>query len=343
MTPYNHDAKNIIDACGFTREEVEEFTQYSTPTLILEKCPKRFLALQVQAAVKTSDNKALNFVCQSSKLKKLQIPRTVNKHVHPRLHELVKENAEDLLETITKNIVLYSFATWHYQVIFTLDILYDKKSKSVEYIENIYTKEELLLVLAYAFLIKKKALATKMLLRDQRLFEKSGEEITSKLKEIITNELDLIRFDGKEFTDEELEITPYDDEKINREIDQNLPKDQWLKSSNIYNLYGIHTDCAKTTEGTNLIESLDMLYNSRDYTELEIACQLENLLWNIQRHNVEEFGEDNTFVKCLIEFVGNKLNWKHQFAIHDRVGRVLLLKENKATREDILYIMQEVF
>lgn len=335
MGPYNHDESNIVLACGMTRDEFEEYGEYSTPTLILQKCPKRFLALQLQAAINVKEDKKLTFICQNSKFRKALVPK-IEKNVHPALSKIVTENAEDLIDHVTSNYILFNFAVFHHKIINALHAFYNKKSKIVEFLDNNYTKEELLLVLSYAFMIKQRTAVAEKLMKGEE------EEVAKKLIKMLGENLNTIEFDVKEYTEEELQITPWAEEKVNRDIDQNIGNPEWLKATNIYNLFGVHSECAKTTHGIEILSGLDILFNN-DYTDIERACHLENILWNVHRHNENEYTEGYAFVKMVMELNFNKLNWRHQFALHDRVGRVLLLKQNKPTREDIMYIMQNVF
>lgn len=337
MGPYNHEDGNIVKACGFTRDEIQEYSEYSTPTLILEKCPKRFLCLQVETAVDSLHDDKLKFIVQNSKFRKLQIAK-ISKHVHPELSKLVQENAEDLVDYVTTNLVLFSFATWHYELFTVLNSFYTKKSKAVEFLESNYTKEELLLVLSYAFLRKQKALIASKLLEG-----KKDKDIAEKLMEVIGNNLADIKFEGKDYTEEELQITPWSEEKINRDIDQNVGNPEWLKATNTYNLFGAHSECAKTTTDIGIVEGLDMVFESNEYTDIEKALHLENIIWNVHKHCEKQVTGSYAIMKMIIELHANKLNWRHHFALHDRVGRVLLLKENKPTKEDILYIIQDIY
>ena len=327
MGPYNHDESNIVIACGMTRDELEEYGEYSTPTLI---------ALQLQASINVKENKKLTFICQNSKFRKALVPK-IDKNVHPALSKIVTENAEDLIDHLTSNFVLFNFAVFHYKIINALHAFYNKKSKIVEFLDNNYTKEELLLILSYAFMIKQRTAVAEKLMKGEE------EDVAKKLIKMLGENLTTIEFDGKEYTEEELQITSWTEEKVNRDIDQNIGNPEWLKATNMYNLFGVHSECAKTTDNIEILKGLDILFSSNDYTDIEKACHLENILWNVHKHNENEYTENYAFVKMVMELNFNKLNWRHHFALHDRVGRVLLLKENKPTKEDIMYIMQNVF
>lgn len=339
MEPYNHEEGNIIVACGFTEDQIEQFKKFDSPELILENCPKRFMAMQVQAACDM--DKSLGLVCANTKFSKIRVPK-IDKYVHPALDALVRENLKDLPTKITENYILFQFARYHYKMISMVKTFYSKKSKTVEFLENNYTKEELLLILMQAFIVKNKANMISEIIKKEK--DGAKKALLATLQELMTDNNAQIEFTGKEYSDTELGITSFDEEVINREIDQNIVKEDWLKGTNVFQIHGASTECAMSTNGIELREAMDSVFNTDMYTPIEKACHVENILWNKHKHNKKNYGEEPAMLKVVIEMLTSKnQDWRHKIALHDRIARVYLFKANNITQNDVEYLVNEVF
>lgn len=342
MLPYNHNASTISEACAIDEDMVTQLEESTSPSELLDY-DKRILAYVAVKMIPMPKEK-VKHLCNNTKFAKNN-PIKVNKVVHPELHRLIVENIDSLQKTFTENLILFSFSGWHLKVIGYLQLFYNKFSKVVEFCEINYTKEELVLLIAIANLMKEKALAQQK--KIEKLTKGSKEtSIKALLKALAEDEDDdklSITYEGKDLTEEQLEIPDFNKvDKIDRDIDQNIGNPLWIQASNAPYIYGVSQSCMQSTDEMNVVtDAIKTPFNGQ-YTNIEIACHMENATQNILKVVIENYGEDNAMVKLLIELQYNKTDWRHQLIMHDRVSRVLFYKNNNISLEDIQYIIHKI-
>lgn len=338
MQPYNHFAENKIEACCINESEIDVL-QTANPHELLN-FDKRLLAYQAVQLIPRYKDKAA-YLCSNTKFRKNN-PVRVNKHVHPELNSLIVENLDNLQKAFQENLILFSFSGWHIKVIGYLQIFYNKFSKTVEFVEMNYTKEEIILLIAVSTVMRENA--TKEIDKISKLKEDSKDMSIKALLKALGEDDDVltVTYEGKELSEEELEITSFDSDKVDRDIDQNISNELWLQGSNTAHIYGVSSDCMMTSNGLNAIkEAIQLPYNGQ-YTDMEKACLLENITEGLIRAITKKYGEDILMIKMLIELQYNKTDWRHQVIMHDRVSRVMYYRQNNMQMDDIEYIIDKV-
>jgi len=339
MQPYNHHAENKAEAC-FIEESAIDILQDTTDLQELLSFDKRLLAYQAVQVIPRFKDKAA-YLCSNTKFAKNN-PVKVNKHVHPKLGELILENLDNLQKAFQENLILFSFSGWHIKLIGYLQIFYNKFSKTVEFVEMNYTKEEIILLIAASTVIRENA--TKEIEKISKLKEDSKDMSIKALLKALGEEDDIltVTYEGKELSEEELEIPSFDSDKVDRDIDQNIGNELWLQGSNTAHIYGVSGDCMMTSDGLNAIkEAIQLPYNGQ-YTDMEKVCLLENTTEGVIKAITKKYGEDTLMIKMLIELQYNKTDWRHQVIMHDRVSRVMYYRKNNIQMDDIEYIIHKV-
>lgn len=341
---YNHDNDNVIEACGFD-DDINDYVQsMDNITELLTKAHPRILALYLVNAMPIV-NKPLHYISSSSKFRKTQVFK-IPKAIHSELQSKIRENIEDLPDQMNKNILLHEFAAWHYNMLHAISMFYNKKSKTVEFIEVNYSKEEIMLLVAAAQRGKAEAefsqMAESLIKENEGLDEDMLKQIIKQAIKSAKEDTISIKYRGPMPSEEELGIV-YSDDVINREIDQNMPRKEWADSGKIFHVYGISEKIIDELEGSTIIDGINTIFTN-DFTNIEKAAIVDLVISNKMRSLDKEsdLKDIHIYYKLWIELIFNKNDWRHQLVLHDRISRVQWFLKNNGTKDDLMYILDTV-